>query len=152
MNGKSKQATKNRVASTCRTGWWIAGMILLTLVVTMDCRIWENNAAAAEVDTSKLIGRWLRPDGGYLLELSDPAQEGRLTAAYFNPHPINVSRAQWHVKDGYLVVLVELNDVNYEGSTYLLAYDPDTDQLAGIYFQATLKQRFEVVFQRTKSR
>ena len=110
----------------------------------------ENNAAAAEPDPSRLIGRWLRPDGGYLLELSDPAPDGRLKAAYFNPRPINVSRAQWQLKDSYVIVLVELSDVNYEGSTYLLAYDPDTDQLAGIYFQATLKQRFEVVFQRTK--
>jgi hypothetical protein len=150
MNGKNKQAAQNRAATTCRNGWWIAGVILLTLVVTMDCRILENNAAAAEPDPSRLIGRWLRPDGGYLLELSDPAPDGRLKAAYFNPRPINVSRAQWQLKDSYVVVLVELSDVNYEGSTYLLAYDPDTDQLAGIYFQATLKQRFEVVFQRTK--
>ncbi len=150
MNGKNKQAAQNRAATTCRSGWWIAGVILLTLVVTMDCRILENNAAAAEPDPSRLIGRWLRPDGGYLLELSDPAPDGRLKAAYFNPRPINVSRAQWQLKDSYVVVLVELSDVNYEGSTYLLAYDPDTDQLAGIYFQATLKQRFEVVFQRTK--
>ena len=150
MNGKSKQAAQNRAVATCRTGWWIAGVIFLTLVVTMDCRIWENNAAAAEPDPSKLIGRWLRPDGGYLLELSDPAPDGRLTAAYFNPRSINVSRAQWHLKDGYVVVLVELSDVNYEGSTYLLAYDPKTDRLAGIYFQAILKQQFEVVFQRTK--
>lgn len=150
MNGKNKQAAQNRAATTCRNGWWIAGVILLTLVVTMDCRILENNAAAAEPDPSRLIGRWLRPDGGYLLELSDPAPDGRLKAAYFNPRPINVSRAQWQLKDSYVVVLVELSDVNYEGSTYLLAYDPDTDQLAGIYFQATLKQRFEVVFHRTK--
>ena len=150
MNGKNKQAAQNRAATTCRNGWWIAGVILLTLVVTMDCRILENNAAAAEPDPSRLIGRWLRPDGGYLLELSDPAPDGRLKAAYFNPRPINVSRAQWQLKDSYVIVLVELSDVNYEGSTYLLAYDPDTDQLAGIYFQATLKQRFEVVFQRTK--
>ena len=150
MNEKNKQTAQNRTADKCRTGWWIAGVILLTLVVTMDCLIWENNAAAAEPDPSKLIGRWLRPDGGYLLELSDPASDGQIKAAYFNPRPINVSRAQWQLKDGYVVVLVELNDVNYEGSTYLLAYDPDTDQLAGIYFQAALKQRFEVVFQRTK--
>ena len=150
MNGKNKKAAQNRAAATCRTGGWIAGMILLTLVVTMDCRIWENNAAAAEPDPSKLIGRWLRPDGGYLLELSDPASDGHLKAVYFNPRPINVSRAQWQLKDGYVVVLVELHDVNYEGSTYLLAYDPKTDRLAGIYFQALLKQQFEVVFQRTK--
>jgi len=150
MNQISKQAAQNRIVGRCHTGWWIAGVIFLTLVATMDCQIWENNAAAAEPDPSKLIGRWLRPDGGYLLELSNPASDGQLKAVYFNPRPINVSRAQWRLKDGYMIVLVELSDVNYEGSTYLLAYDPVTDRLAGIYFQATLKQRFEVVFQRTK--
>ncbi len=150
MNGKSKQAAQNRVTDKCRIGWWIAGAILLTLVVTMDCSLWKNNAAAAEADPSMVVGRWLRPDGGYVLELSDPAPDGGLKAAYFNPRPINVSRAQWQLKDGYVVVLVVLSDVNYEGSTYFLAYDPDMDRLAGIYFQATLKQRFEVVFQRTK--
>ena len=40
-------------------------------------------------------GRWLRPDGGYVLQLSDPGPNGELKAAYFNPQPINVSRAEW---------------------------------------------------------
>ena len=150
MRKKNEQAAENRAADICRTSWWIAGVIFLTLVVKMDCGLSGNSAAAAEPDPSKLIGRWLRPDGGYLLDLSDPAPDGRLKAAYFNPRPINVSRARWQMKDGYVMVLVELNDVNYAGSTYLLAYDPDKDQLVGIYFQATLKQQFEVIFQRTK--
>ena len=33
---------------------------------------------------------------------------------------------------------------------YSLTYDTATDQLGGIYFQAALKQQFEVFFQRLK--
>ena len=73
-----------------------------------------------------------------------------MTAAYFNPRPINVARGEWKLQDGQLRVFVELRDVNYPGSTYTLAYDPATDRLAGVYFQAVQRQRFEVEFQRTR--
>jgi hypothetical protein len=45
-------------------------------------------------------------------------------------------------------VFVELRAPGYPGSTYTLTYDPTRDQLAGIYFQAALQQRFDVVFMR----
>ena len=38
----------------------------------------------------------------------------------------------------------------YPGSTYTLTYDPKRDQLQGVYFQATLRQSFDVVFVRMK--
>ena len=40
--------------------------------------------------------------------------------------------------------------MNYPGSTYTLTYDPASDQLKGVYYQAALQQRFEVVFVRMK--
>jgi hypothetical protein len=92
----------------------------------------------------------LRPDGGYVLELSNPAPDGVLKAAYFNPRPINVSRAEWKIQDGLLRMFIELRDVNYPGSTYTLDYQPATDKLKGIYFQAALGQQFEVEFERTQ--
>ena len=96
----------------------------------------------------RLVGRWLRPDGGYILQLSNPGSAGQLRAAYFNPKPINVARAEWRqIKEG-LGVFVELRDVNYPGSTYTLHYDPVADQLKGIYFQAVLRQQYEVEFVR----
>ena len=61
-----------------------------------------------------------------------------------------MSKAEWQSKDGYSSVFVELRDTNYLGSTYTLAYNPSTDSLVGIYFQATLKQQFEVEFKRQK--
>ena len=46
-------------------------------------------------------------------------------------------------------VFIELRDVNYPGvPTYTLAYYLASDKLAGIYYQAALQQRFEVVFER----
>jgi hypothetical protein len=127
-------------------------LILLTVAVgvAVGCRIWDKSIAAPGPEPSKLLGRWVRPDGGYVLELSDPATDGLLKAAYFNPRPINISRAEWKYQDDRLSVFVELRDVHYPGSTYTLSYHPVTDRLVGIYFQAALQQRFEVEFERTK--
>jgi hypothetical protein len=102
------------------------------------------------VDVKRLEGKWLRPDGGYVLELRDIENDGRLKAAYFNPRPINVERAEVGHKDGTLTVFIELRDVNYPGSTYTLHYDPVTDRLMGAYFQAVQKQTFDVEFVRVK--
>ena len=85
-----------------------------------------------------------------MLELSSAEPDGQLKAAYFNPRPINVAVAQWKLQDGRLQVFVELRDVNYPGSTYTLSYEPITDRLKGIYFQAVQQQQFEVFFERKK--
>jgi hypothetical protein len=147
---KTKKATQARAANARRARWWIVGVVLLAVVVVGGYRIWDKPTALPGSDSSKLIGRWVRTDGGYMLELSDPAPDGLLKAAYFNPRPINVSRAEWKRPDGRLSTFVELRDVKYPGSSYSLAYQPATDRLVGIYFQAALQQRFEVEFERTK--
>jgi hypothetical protein len=36
----------------------------------------------------------------------------------------------------------------YGGSTYDLLYEPATDRLKGVYYQAVAKQKFDVVFVR----
>ena len=46
-------------------------------------------------------------------------------------------------------VFVELRDVNYPGCTYNLTYEAQSDQLAGVYYQAALQQQYEVSFERT---
>jgi uncharacterized protein (DUF2147 family) len=97
-----------------------------------------------------LKGRWQRPDGGYVIEIKNIDQTGKMEAAYFNPRPINVAKAD-AARDGNTTkVFIELRDVNYPGSTYHLTYDPKSDQLKGTYFQAALKQTFEVEFARLK--
>jgi hypothetical protein len=101
-----------------------------------------------QINERLLRGRWLRPDGGYVIEVGNVQPEGRLEAAYFNPRPIKVSRAEWHRSNYELHVFVELRDVNYPGATYKLRYLPATDQLAGDYFQPLLQQTLRVNFVR----
>jgi len=98
----------------------------------------------------KLNGKWLRPDGGYILELRNASAQGKLEAAYFNPRPIHVARAEWRQKDGKLQLFVELRDVNYPGSTYTLDYSAADDRMTGNYFQALQGQNFDVEFIRQK--
>jgi len=99
---------------------------------------------------ARLVGRWLRPDGGYILEIRSAAPDGKLDAAYFNPRPIHVARAEWKARDGKLSVFVELRDVNYPGSTYSLQFLDAKDQMAGTYFQAAQQMTFDVEFVRMR--
>ena len=96
----------------------------------------------------KLIGRWLRPDGGYIIEIRGITKDGRMDAAYLNPRSIHVAQADASWKNGKLQVFIELRDTGYPGSTYTLDYNPEQDVLTGIYFQAAMNQAFEVVFVR----
>jgi uncharacterized protein (DUF2147 family) len=105
-------------------------------------------AAPAVAGFERLTGRWLRPDGGYILEIRSVSPEGRADASYFNPRTIRVGRAEASREGETLSLLVELSDVNYPGSIYRLVYDPARDILAGTYFQAVQQQTFEVFFVR----
>lgn len=96
----------------------------------------------------KLFGRWLRADGGYVLELRAADRSGVLQAGYFNPKSINVSRAVWMQGGAGLQVAVELNDTGYPGATYVLSYDAAADRLAGTYTQPAMQQSFDVEFVR----
>jgi hypothetical protein len=107
-------------------------------------------ADSAESGFRALSGRWLRPDGGYILDIRDVDARGMIDAVYLNPRPIPVARAEATRDSSTLRVFVELRAPGYPGSTYTLTYDPQRDQLAGIYFQAALQQRFDVVFVRTQ--
>lgn len=99
----------------------------------------------------RAIGRWQRTDGDYVIQVdSVDTASGRLEAKYFNPQPIHVGRAEAKNEAGKLTVFVELQDVNYPGSTYRLTYFPATDQLFGTYYQAALDQSFDVEFGRAR--
>lgn len=95
-----------------------------------------------------LIGRWLRPDGDYIIEIRSIRADGQMDAAYLNPRPINVARAEAAWKQGKQEVFIELQDTGYPGSTYTLDYNPDQDMFTGVYYQAVIKKGFEVVFVR----
>jgi hypothetical protein len=108
------------------------------------------SAVAPNLGFEKLKGKWLRPDGGYILEIQSVEPGGKMDAAYFNPQPIHVAKAEAAQEDAVTKVFIELRDVNYPGSTYNLVYEAESDRLAGIYHQAAIQQRFEVVFVRTE--
>jgi hypothetical protein len=104
--------------------------------------------AVARPELQRLVGSWVRPDGGYVLEIRSVAPDGSVDAAYFNPRPIHVSLANADWFDGSARLFVEFDDTNYRGSTYQLDYLPDRDILRGTYFQAEMGQTFEIVFVR----
>ena len=107
-------------------------------------------AAGSRAEFQKLKGRWRRPDGGYVVEIKSIADSGAMDAAYFNPNPIHIAKAEALREGAVTKVFIELRDVNYPGSTYTLTYEPARDQLQGIYYQAVERQRYEVVFERIK--
>ena len=105
-------------------------------------------AEPVAVEFEKLKGKWLRPDGGYVIEIKKLLPNNDLEAAYYNPNPIHVGKAKLYKERGFTKVFVELQDVNYPGSTYTLIYDAELDQLRGIYYQATQQQEYQIAFER----
>ena len=148
----------------------IASALIVIVAVVCGVLIWRMNAvdsaesaspsdsnsesvspAAAisePVNVLKLVGRWLRTDSPYVIEIREVSPDGTLRAGYYNPQPINVSAAKVEDKNGTLQVFVELHDAGYPGSNYTLNYNPQNDALEGTYFQATLRQNFNVAFMR----
>lgn len=99
-------------------------------------------------DFAALKGRWLRRDGGYVIEIKSVGPDGSMETAYYNPQPIHVSLSEARWLEGSARVLLELRDRNYPGSTYRLTYDRQADTLNGEYFQAALRETFPVTFTR----
>jgi hypothetical protein len=93
---------------------------------------------------------WRRADGGYTIDIGSVESGGKLTAAYFNPRPLNVAKAEASLEGTTLWVFIELRDVNYPDSTYQLTYDATDDRLKGNYFQAALREICDVYFVRLK--
>jgi hypothetical protein len=105
-------------------------------------------AGIASADITVLRGTWVRPDGGYTIAIKAVAPDGQLDAMYFNPNQLPFARSQATREGEILRVFLELRAGGYDGSTYELSYDPASDRLKGIYYQAVAKQRFEVYFVR----
>lgn len=153
---KKHKTNRNRKATSLLTNkrnFPLAKIIVLVLVVAVSIGFWiwkTNNLAAANIDFEKLRGKWLRPDGGYVLEVKQVAADGKMDTAYLNPKPINVSKALAYSEAGQTKVFVELRDRLYPGSYYTLTYNTAKDQLAGVYHHLGLNQQFDVVFVRMK--
>jgi hypothetical protein len=143
---KQRARPQHRAKPRGRRKFYIAIAVVLMVGIAVAVTLWGGAHGGFDV----LNGRWLRVDGGYVLEIRAVDASGKIDAVYLNPKPINVAKAD-ATRDGSTVkVLVELRAPNYPGSTYTLTYDPTHDQLEGIYFQAALQQRFDVVFVKMK--
>jgi len=97
-----------------------------------------------------LQGRWVRPDGGYVITIRAADAGGKLDASYANPAALPFSKAEAAMEGGALMVFLELRAGGYNGSTYTLTYDPARDVLKGVYYQAVARQVFDVYFVRAK--
>jgi hypothetical protein len=102
----------------------------------------------APVSLDRLVGRWQRKTGGYVLHIKKVHEDGTLDAAYLNPQPVNVARAQTMEQNGLLIVLVMLKDRGYPGNTYTLTYDAAADELTGVYRHRGMGREFDVTFSR----
>jgi hypothetical protein len=159
-NARKRQTTAEPTAKR-RRALWLAGVLAVVIGLAVVASRSPKPAGSPTGDAGaptapdqagldRLTGRWLRPDGGYVIEIRSAQTNGVLDAGYFNPRPINVSRAEWRHDSGRLQVFIELRDANYPGSTYTLRYAPQQDRLVGDYFQAVQQQTFAVEFVRQK--
>jgi hypothetical protein len=106
--------------------------------------------SAAKAAFTVLPGRWVRVEGGYVITINSVEADGRLDASYANPRPLPFHTAVASSDGNSLKLFFELRAAGYNGSTYTLNYDAANDRLTGVYDQVVVKQKFEVVFVRSK--
>lgn len=97
-----------------------------------------------------LVGRWVRVEGGYVINISAVGLDGKLDASYANPKQLPFSTAEATRDGNALKLFFELRAGGYGGSTYTLNYDAVSDTLRGVYNQVVVKQKFDVTFVRAK--
>ena len=129
-------------------GWRVARRPSAPMTARGDAARPSPAQAETKPEFQRLRGRWMRPDGGYVIEVRSVAPDGTMSAGYFNPQSIRVAQARASMEGSAVKVYIELRDVNYPGSTYALTYNTAADRLEGVYYQAVLRQRFDVVFER----
>jgi len=122
--------------------------IFLILVFSFFTFMHAAQSQQKTVEYKNLIGRWVRPDGGYVLHFKAVNDDRSIDAAYFNPNPINVSKAQVSTEPDKINIFVELQDIGYPGSFYTLVYDPERDRLVGVYHHLVRKQNYDIYFVR----
>jgi hypothetical protein len=104
--------------------------------------------SAAVPGFEALKGTWIRPDGGYTIAIKAVGPNGEIDAMYHNPAALPFAKAQAVRQGTTLRLSFELQAGGYAGSTYELTFDPASDTLKGTYYQAVVKQKFDVYFER----
>jgi hypothetical protein len=150
------RAAGNSKGQTARQRMYIHTLVLVVVFAALATGAFfllhgrTNAGTGTQAAFDSLKGPWLRPDGGYVIDIRDVDASGKMHAGYFNPRPINVSQAEASREGDTTKVFIELRDVNYPGATYNLTYDPERDQLRGVYYQPAVRQSFDVFFIRMK--
>jgi hypothetical protein len=126
-------------------------ILIMILLCAVSFPIAETEVLAEQSDFNVIIGEWIRPDGGYVIRVRDIRPDGSVDAGYFNPKKINIAEANVSMWKGLVKLFIKLQDKGYPGSTYTLYYYAEKDAMAGFYYQAVMRQTFEVVFLRKKA-
>jgi hypothetical protein len=126
----------------------IAAVIFPTQAEPLPGAPVASSKSEPQTSFNALPGRWVRPDGGYVIAINSVDASGKLDANYANPNPLPFYAATAVEEGGKLKLFFELRAGGYNGSTYTLSYDAAADRLIGTYYQAVAKQTFEVVFVR----
>ncbi len=93
-----------------------AAVAVLPLPVSAQVKA-EAPAAPADSAFAALPGRWVRPDGGYVIDIRGVDASGKLAAAYANPNPLPFARAE-ATRDGKTVHLFfELRATTRQGTS-----------------------------------
>jgi hypothetical protein len=130
---------------------WVACTIVPDAAHAQSSSIAGSDRAQPPLPTyGDLKGRWVRPDGGYMITIKGVDAEGKLDADYANPNPLPFTRAEASRDGNRIKVFFELRAGGYNGSTYTLTLDPTNDVLKGTYFQAVARQQYEIYFARVK--
>jgi hypothetical protein len=128
----------------------LAAVLFGTIPAAAVAQVAPKAQIQSESAFGALPGRWVRPDGGYVINIKSVDAGGKLDAAYANPNPLPFARAEAAWDGKTIKLFFELRAGGYNGSTYTLAYDPAADVLKGIYYQAVAQQKFDVYFTRAK--
>lgn len=125
-----------------------AAMLAATAQAQAPATAPQATAAQSATPFSALVGRWVRPDGGYVINIDSVGADGQLDASYANPTPLPFARAQASREGDQLKLFFELTAGGYGGSTYKLTFDPAEDTLRGVYYQANARQSYNIHFDR----
>jgi hypothetical protein len=128
----------------------LAAVLFGTIPAAAVAQVAPKAQIQSESAFGALPGRWVRPDGGYVINIKSVDAGGKLDAAYANPNPLPFARAEAAWDGKTIKLFFELRAGGYNGSTYTLAYDPAADVLKGVYYQAVAQQKFDVYFTRAK--
>jgi hypothetical protein len=128
----------------------LAAVLFGTIPAAAVAQVAPKAQLQSESAFGALPGRWVRPDGGYVINIKSVDAGGKLDAAYANPNPLPFARAEAAWDGKTLKLFFELRAGGYNGSTYTLTYDPAADVLKGVYYQAVAQQKFDVYFTRAK--